>query len=105
MNSREIAQEVTQRARLPQHLEAVTKAKSGVGSEIGTWNECFLSAVLEDLVQNEDHRQQIVARLLDMKRERPSSGMERLGPDEIVSVILLRAQFCKCVFHMAHVDG
>ena len=68
MNSREIAQEATQRARLPQHLEAVTKAMFQ-GSEIGTWDESLLSAELEDLVQDEGHRQQVVACLLDMKRD------------------------------------
>ena len=68
MDFREVAEEATTRATLPECLEAVERARIDA-EEFESWNEQFLTRALQVDVENAGHRGRIVACLLRMKAE------------------------------------
>ena len=68
MDFREVAEEATTRATLPECLEAVERAKIDA-EEFESWNEQLLTRALQVDVENAGHRGRIVACLLRMKAE------------------------------------
>ena len=68
MDFREVAEEATTRATLPECLEAVERAKIDA-EEFESWNEQLLTRALQVDVENAGHRGRIVACLLQMKAD------------------------------------
>lgn len=68
MDFREVAEEATNRANLPEFLQAVESARIGA-EEFESWNAPLLTRVLQGAVENTEHRGRIVACLLQMKAD------------------------------------
>jgi hypothetical protein len=62
----EVAQEATTSANLPDCLEAVARARI-YAAQFELWNEQLLTRALQVDVENAEHRERIVACLLEMK--------------------------------------
>ena len=68
MSFREVAEEATARANLPECLEAVERARIAA-AEFESWDLDDLTVMLEEDVENAEQRRRIAACLLQMKAE------------------------------------
>jgi hypothetical protein len=68
MNFREVAEEATCRANLPECLQAVESARIDA-EKFESWNAPLLTRVMQGDVENTEHRGRIIACLLQMKAD------------------------------------